>query len=127
MNARTDFQVIEQDGKPVFAVVPWDRFQEMVEAWRAAQVREQGIPQEVVERHVLDGVSLVAAWREHLGLTQAEVARLAGMKQSSVARIERGGSRPRRATLHRLAAAMGLHPGQLLLDDTPVKPPADRP
>jgi len=41
MNAPTDFQVIEQDGKPVFAVVPWDRFQEMAEAWQAVQAREQ--------------------------------------------------------------------------------------
>lgn len=116
MSEPTDFQVIEQDGKPVFAVVPWDRFQEMAEAWRAAQAREQGIPQEVVERHVMDGLSLVAAWREYLGMTQAEVARRAGMKQSAVARIERGDSRPRRATLSRLAVAMGLSPGQLLLD-----------
>lgn len=119
MNAPTDFQVIEQDGKPVFAVVPWDRFQEMAEAWQAVQAREQGIPQEVVERHVLDGVPLVVAWREHLGMTQAEVARRAGMKQSAVARIERGDSRPRHATLRRLASAMGLHPGQLLLDVGP--------
>ena len=119
MNAPTDFQVIEQDGKPLFAVVPWDRFQEMTEAWRAMQAREQGIPQEVVERHVIDGLSLVAAWREYLGLTQAEVAKRAGMQQSAVARIERGDSRPRRATLRRLATAMGLHPEQLLLDVEP--------
>ncbi len=69
-----------------------------------------GILQETVEPHVLDGVSLVAAWREHLELTQAKVARWAGMKQSAVTRIERGDSRPRQAT------AMGLQPGQLLLD-----------
>ena len=49
-------------------------------------------------------------------MTQAEVARRAGMKQSSVARIERGDSRPRHATLRRLATAMGLRPEQLLVD-----------
>jgi len=77
---------------------------------------DAGVPQEVVERHVLNGISLVAAWREHLGMTQAEVARRAWMKQSSVVRIERGDSRPRHATLRRLATAMGLRPEQLLVD-----------
>ncbi|BCX82900.1 hypothetical protein MIT9_P2491 [Methylomarinovum caldicuralii] len=117
MPAPIDFQVIEKNGRPVFAVVPWDRFQEMLKAWRATQVREHGIPQDVVERHVIDGVSLVAAWREHLGLTQAQLADLAGMKQSAIARLERQGSRPRRTTLRRLANAMGLHPDQLLLEE----------
>jgi len=117
MNAPTDFQVIEQDGKPIFAVVSWDRFQEMAEAWQALHARERGIPQAVVERHVVDGVPLVAAWREHLGLTQAEVARRAGMKQSAIARIERGDSRLRRTTLRRLATAIGVHPAQLLLEE----------
>ncbi len=118
MSEHTDFQIIKHEGKPVFVVVPWDRFQEMEEAWRAARIREQGIPQDVVERHVIDGLSLVAAWREYLGLTQAEVAERAGMKQSAVARIERGESKPRSTTLRRLALAMGLHPRQLLLDVT---------
>jgi len=39
------------------------------------------------------------------------------MKQSAMARIERGDSRLRRTTLRRLATALGVHPAQLLLED----------
>ncbi|WP_035849771.1 helix-turn-helix domain-containing protein [Kitasatospora azatica] len=47
--------------------------------------------------------------REHLGLTQKELGRLAGMTQSSVARFEAGGAEPTLPTLEKLAVALGLH------------------
>jgi predicted transcriptional regulator len=59
-----------------------------------AQLREplhEGIPQAIVEANVIHGVSMIRAWREHLGLTQAEVAARANMKQPALARLERGG------------------------------------
>ena len=58
--------------------------------------------------------SLIKAWREHFGLTQAGLAEKAGMKQAALARLECGNSTPRRATLDRLAHAMGLEIGQLV-------------
>ena len=116
MSGHTECQIIEYGGKPAFVVVPWKRFQEMEAAWRAEKKRAEGIPHEVVERHVLAGVPLVAAWREHLGLTQKELADRAGMKQSAIARIERPNARPRRATLARVADAMGIDPSLLLLE-----------
>ena len=66
------------------------------------------IPHSVVEAHIVRGVPMVRAWRQHLGLTQAQVAERAGMAQPSVARIEGGESTPRTTTLAKLAAAMGL-------------------
>jgi transcriptional regulator with XRE-family HTH domain len=59
-------------------------------------------------------VPLIRAWREHLGLTQEAVAERASMKQPALARLERGESVPRTATLKRLAEAMGLTVSQLL-------------
>jgi transcriptional regulator with XRE-family HTH domain len=50
----------------------------------------------------------VKAWREHLKMTQAQVAEGAGMAQAAIARIEQGGSTPRKTTLAKLAQAMGL-------------------
>ncbi|WP_338114162.1 helix-turn-helix transcriptional regulator [Thiorhodococcus mannitoliphagus] len=56
---------------------------------------------------------LIRAWREHLGLTQDEVASRAEMKQPALARLERSEIAPRPATLKRLAEAMGLTVAQL--------------
>ncbi|MBI1814479.1 MAG: helix-turn-helix transcriptional regulator [Deltaproteobacteria bacterium] len=46
--------------------------------------------------------------RERLGITQAELAARIGSTQPAVARLESGGSTPSLATLHRIAAALGL-------------------
>lgn len=45
--------------------------------------------------------------RRHAGLSQRELARLAGVPQSSVARIERGALSPRADTLEGLLRAAG--------------------
>ena len=46
--------------------------------------------------------------RDRAGLTQAELARRMGTTQSSIARIESGGSLPTVEMLARLARAMGI-------------------
>ena len=78
-----------------------------------AQIFKEGIPQAVVEAHVPHDVPKACAWREHLGLTQQAVCERAGLLQTALARIE-AGSKPRKATLEKLAAAMGIAVEQLL-------------
>ncbi len=46
--------------------------------------------------------------REHLGITQAELAARIGSTQPAIARLEAGGSTPSFGTLRRIAAALGL-------------------
>ena len=46
--------------------------------------------------------------REQLGLTQAELAELAGLKQPAVARFEAGGTMPTIPMLERLAIALKM-------------------
>ena len=65
-------------------------------------------PQEVVEANVVRGDSLLKAWREHLGLTQTDVAKRAGMSQPAYAKLEKPDANPRTATLRKLAKALGI-------------------
>jgi len=97
------------NGAPLFAVIPWSTFKE---AFGGRPDEEVFVPFEVAEAH-LDGASLVRAWREHLSLTQAEVARRLGITRAAFAQMEAKGSHPRPATLKRIAAALGLQWEQL--------------
>lgn len=107
MNVHIDFQpILGRSGQPEYFVIPASAFERIRPLLEAQMVRES-VPQAVVEDHVLHDVPMVKAWREHLGLTQQEVCDRAGLLQPALARIE-AGSKPRRATLEKLAAAMGL-------------------
>jgi DNA-binding XRE family transcriptional regulator len=72
----------------------------------------KAVPNEVVNLSFERGVSPMAAWREHLGITQAEVAARIGIKQAAYAQMERV-KQPRKATLEKVAGAMGLELEQL--------------
>lgn len=108
MNARTEFQIIVGgDGKPAFVVVPYEQFRRMQGGFTQGTV-----PNEVVNLSFERGVSAMAAWREHLGLTQAEVAARIGITQAAYAQMERV-KQPRKATLDKVASALGLEVEQL--------------
>jgi transcriptional regulator with XRE-family HTH domain len=80
-----------------------------METWVLSVAAEEPIvPQEVVERHILDGVSLIRAWREYQGLRQRDVAERLGISQSAYSQIENSDSEPRAATLQHVAAALGV-------------------
>lgn len=69
----------------------------------------------------------VRAWREQRGLTQAELAGLAGLGPDVVSRLENGRYRsPGLRTLRRVAAGLDLRVGDLL-PDTVERPQAESP
>ncbi len=107
-------QIIEQDGKPVFAVIPFDQFLKLQKAADEyfADESDVTIPHEVVKANV-NGDTMIKAWREYLRMTQEELAAKAGMSQPAIAKLERPGSNPRRTTLKKLADAMELAVEQL--------------
>lgn len=106
MNAPTNIQMINgPDGKPAFVVMPYDEY------LRAYEQDGDLIPHEVVSATV-DGASPVRAWREHLKLTQADVAGRLGISQPSYAKQEVS-ENLRPATINKIAAALGITPAQL--------------
>ena len=108
MNARTEFQIIlGKDGKPAFVVVPFEEFEKMKSVLNASTV-----PNNVVNLSFDKNLTPMAAWREHLGLTQVQVASRMNITQAAYAQMERV-KKPRKATLQKVADALGLTVEQL--------------
>lgn len=111
-------QVIEQDGKPAFYVVPaalWERMRE------AAEDAEDIADLERFEREddgvrypaavamaMADGASPLRAWREHKAMTLQVLADAAGLSRAYVSQIEGGKRIGSAATLAKLAQALGV-------------------
>lgn len=110
MNIPTNYQTIDYHGKPAFVLVPWEQFSRIAPYLEQSEQQRNSIPQSVVEANLLHGVPIIKAWREYLKLTQEQVASQIGMKQPSLARIETGAVKPRKATLVKLAALFGVTP-----------------
>lgn len=67
---------------------------------------EGTVPGEVVHMMIVDDLTPLAAWRRYRGLSQAALARKAGLSQVWVSRIERGGGYGSRETRRKLAMAL---------------------
>jgi antitoxin component HigA of HigAB toxin-antitoxin module len=121
----SDVQVIEKDGKPVFYVLPaalWELVREAVEnaedvaAYDRAKAADDGVTFPAAVAHAIaDGASPLKAWREHKGLTVQALADAAGVSKPYVSQIEGGKRTGTAATLARLAQALGVPVGALVL------------
>ena len=107
MNKPIGFQtILDADGQPAFVVVPYDEFVKRFEAGGDL------VPDAVVKLVFDGGMSVVKAWRTHLELTQAEVAKRMAITQSAYAQLE-ASEKLRKTSRTKLAAALGIHEGQL--------------
>lgn len=99
--------IVGKDGKPEYAVIPFQVFQ----TFFSENIRQKEdtitIPHEVVEKIVLDETSPIQAWREYLNLTQAEVAEKIGITQAAYSQMETA-KKNRKATLQKIAEAMNI-------------------
>lgn len=83
--------------------------QDVADALKAlAEIRDGAgtMPAEVFDMILDADVTPLAAWRRYRGLSQAELARRAGLSQVWISRIERGGGYGSRDTRRKLAAAL---------------------
>jgi DNA-binding XRE family transcriptional regulator len=113
-------QVIERDGKPEWAVIPYEEYERLVEeaemlqdvraydeAKQAIATGEELVPSEVTYA-ILDGASPVRVWREYRGLTQQQLAQTAGISVPYLSQIESGKRRGSAEVLVAIAKALGL-------------------
>lgn len=106
MNAPTNIQIInDPNGDPAFVVIPYGEY-------IANQTKSEGLIPHSVISNTVDGATPVRAWREYLGLTQADVAARLGISQSAYAQQENS-ERLRRASIERIATALRISPEQL--------------
>jgi len=108
MNAPINLQIINgTDGQPAFVVLPY------AEYLREYRRERNLIPNEVAGLILKGGMTPARAWREHLGFTQTEVAKRAGITQAALAQMESGEHKARKATKVKLAEALGITIEQL--------------
>ncbi|MDD2915373.1 MAG: helix-turn-helix transcriptional regulator [Gallionella sp.] len=109
MNAPTNIQILKDTkGKPAFVVIPYPEYMSLTKH------NAPTIPNAVVNKVINKDMTPIRAWREHLGLTQTEVARRLGISQSAYAQQE--AKEPvRKATREKIAEALGIAPEQLVV------------
>ena len=113
-------QVIEKDGKPEWAVIPYEEYERLMEeaemlqdvraydeAKKAIAEGEELIPSEVTYA-ILDGLNPVRVWREHRGLTQQQLAEDVGISVPYLSQIELGKRRGSAEVLAAIAKALCL-------------------
>jgi len=113
--------ILETNGRPAFVVLPYDDYVQLAGARHPVdrspapgRIPPDGTtPHEVMRLAVKNGWSMMRAWREHLGLTQTDMARRLEIRQPSYAAMEAPEAKPKKATRQRIAAAMGITLEQL--------------
>lgn len=112
-------KILEADGKPAFAVLPYEQYQALREraedasdavalarfAKRFAKGREETIPAEVIDR-MLAGESPLRVWREARGMSAASLAQAVGITRAHVSKLESGAGDPSLSVLRKLAKVL---------------------
>ncbi len=113
-------QIINKDGKPEWAVLPYETYQRMIEdsemlqdirdydeAKKAIEDGEELVSSEVAYA-ILDGKSPIRVWREYRGLTRQQLAGAAGISVPYISQIESGKRKGSTEVLSAIARALDL-------------------
>lgn len=121
-------QIIEKNGRPEWAVLPYEEYQRLVaEAEMLQDIRdydeikvalasgeEELIPSEVTYA-LLDGENPIRVWREYRGLTQQQVATQAGISKPYLSQLESGQRKGTTQVLAEIAKALNVSLGDLVM------------
>ena len=113
-------QIIEKNGRPEWAVVPYEEYQRLLaetemlqdvrdydEAKLAVANGEELIPSKVTYA-LLDGENPIRVWREYRGLTQQQVAETAGISKPYLSQLESGQRKGTTEVLRAIAKALNV-------------------
>ena len=118
----SQIQIIEKDGKPEYAVVPFKDYQRLLElaedaediaAANAAKAEldrgeDEMIPSEIARRLIDGEEHPLKIWREYRGLTQEALAKQVESTKSYISQIEAGKKSGSVVLIKRLAASLNV-------------------
>ena len=117
--------ILDETGKPAFAVIPWLEFLQLMPGAADAALSDEALydeargeggelfPAELADR-LLAGESPIAVYRAHRGMTQKRLAEAAGINPVYLSQIETGKRTGSLKTLAAIARALGVEPGDLV-------------
>jgi DNA-binding XRE family transcriptional regulator len=113
-------QIIEKDGKPEWAVIPYEIYQRLVEdaellrdirdyegVKKSIEDGEELIPSKITYA-ILDGDNPIKVWREYRQFTQQQLADRAGISKAYLSQIESGKRTGTTEVLSAIARALNL-------------------
>ena len=123
-------QIIEREGKPEYAVLPYDEYLKLVElaedvrdladakkaTLELASGEDEAIPVETVNRLMAGNDHPLKIWREYRQLTQEVLGATAGVGKSYISQIESGSKFGSAKVLKALAEALQVDVDDLLAD-----------
>jgi DNA-binding XRE family transcriptional regulator len=120
-------QILETNGKPAFAVLPYAEYKALREladdaddaaallrfAKRYARGEVETVPVAVVDR-LLAGEHPLRVWREHRGMTAAVLASAVEITPAHVSKLESGKGEPSVSLLKKLAKVLAVQLEELV-------------
>ena len=114
-------QIIEKNGKPEWAIIPFQDYKKLQEALEDAEDikeieenlkamqegKEITVPGEVTFA-ILDGISPIRAWREHRQIKMNELSKRVGISPAYLSQIENGKRNPTIDTLKAIAKELEI-------------------
>jgi len=100
----------DAEDRPLFAVIPFAQYQASQK--KLNNTLELDIPVVIVNLALENDYSAARAWREHLKLTQEEVAKRMEITQDAYAQLE-AKETVRKSSREKIAKALGIHESQL--------------
>ena len=128
-------QVIEKNGQPEWAILPYTTYEQLLEdaemlqdirdydaSMQAIADGEELIPGEIVNA-LLDGENPIRVWREYRGMTQPQLAKVAEISVPYLSQLESGKRRGSTDVLRAIARGLALTLDDLI-DLRATTPPA---
>jgi DNA-binding XRE family transcriptional regulator len=114
-------QIIERDGKPEWAVIPYETFLQLVDDAEMLQdIRDYDVAKAAIQRGedelvpsevvyaIMEGESPIKVWREHRGMTQQQLAEAVGISTPYLSQLETGKRTGAADVLKSIAQVLGV-------------------